>query len=66
MPIHGTLEQSFARANVATMLKPGGYLLSDDKLPSVVPTGLNDDLVTSVKISDTQPMESLFSYKRVK
>jgi hypothetical protein len=63
---YGTLEQSLARVNVASMLKPGGYLLSDDKLPSAAPTGLNDDLVTSIKISDTQPMESLFSYKRLK
>jgi hypothetical protein len=63
---YGTLEQSLARANVATMLKPGGYLLSDDKLPSTVLSGLNDDLVTSVRISEGKPMESLFSYKRVK
>ena len=62
---YGDVEQSLARANIATMLKPGGYLLSDDKLPNTVPSGLAEDLATSITISDGKPPESLFSYKRL-
>jgi hypothetical protein len=39
---YGEFEQSLARANVAAMLKPGGYLLTNDKLPGKVPSGLED------------------------
>jgi hypothetical protein len=38
----GAFEQSLARANVAAMLRPGGFLISNDKLPEDVPSGLND------------------------
>ncbi len=34
---YGAFEQSLARVNVAAMLKPGGYLLSNDKLQDTVP-----------------------------
>jgi hypothetical protein len=40
--------QPFARANLAAMLKPGGYLLSDDKLPKTVSSGLKNMLETTV------------------
>ena len=36
---YGAFEQSLARANVSAMLKPGGYLLSNDKLQDTVPSG---------------------------
>ncbi len=42
---YGGFEQSLARANVAAMLKPGGYLLSNDKLPDTVPSGLEQVMV---------------------
>jgi len=45
---YGALEQSLARRNIATMLKPGGYLLSNDKLPDTVPSGLHNVMETTV------------------
>ncbi len=37
---YGGFEQALARVNIASMLKPGGYLLSNDKLEEAVPAGL--------------------------
>jgi chemotaxis methyl-accepting protein methylase len=34
---YDAFEQSLARANLATMLRPGGYLLSNDKFPIPFP-----------------------------
>ncbi len=34
---YDVFEQSLARANLATMLRPGGYLLSNDKFPIPFP-----------------------------
>ena len=62
---YGEFEQSLARANVAAMLKPGGYLLSNDKLPDTVPSGLSDVLETPIT-SSVQPLvrDVMFCYKR--
>ena len=64
---YGEFEQSLARANIATMLKPGGYLISNDKLPDTVPSGLNDVLDTPV-VSSVDPLvkDVVFCYQRAK
>ncbi len=48
---YGGFEQSLARVNVATMLKPGGYLLSNDKLQDTVPSGLEQVMVTEIPMT---------------
>jgi hypothetical protein len=58
---YGSLEQSLARANVSLMLKPGGYLLSDDKLPDTVLSGLKEDLATDVVVSAILKRRSICS-----
>jgi hypothetical protein len=50
------------RSNIALMLKPGGFLLSNDKLPDTVPEVLKDSLVTSQVVG--QAPEFMFSYQR--
>lgn len=50
---YGGFEQMLARANVAAMLKPGGFLLSNNKLEDKVPSGL--DLVMVIEIPMTGP-----------
>ena len=62
---YGGFEQSLARANVAAMLKPGGFLISNDKLPDTVPSGLTDVLETPV-VSSQQPLvkDVVFCYQR--
>lgn len=62
---YGAFEQSLARANIAAMLKPGGYLISNDKLPDTVPSGLTDVLDTPV-VSSVEPLVSdvVFCYQR--
>ncbi len=60
-------EQSLARANVAAMLRPGGFLLSNDKLPDSVPSGLESALVTKIEMShDPQILDYVFCYQRVR
>ncbi len=62
---YGKFEQSLARANLAAMLKPGGFLLSNDKLPDTVPSGLHKVLDTDV-VSSVQPLirDTVFCYQR--
>jgi len=58
-------EQSLARANVAAMLKPGGYLLSSDKLPDMVSSGLEEVLETKIEMShDPLILDDVFCYRR--
>jgi hypothetical protein len=52
---YGAFEQSLARANVSAMLRPGGFLLSNDKLPDKVPSELKDVLEVPV-VSSEQPL----------
>lgn len=63
---YGEFEQSLARANVAAMLKQGGYLLTNDKLPDTVSAGLRNVLETPV-ISSEQPLvrDVVFCYQRL-
>ena len=64
---YGAFEQSLARANAAAMLKPGGYLISNDQLPDTVPSGLKNVLETPV-ISSQDPLikDVVFCYRREK
>ena len=62
---YGAFEQSLARANLAAMLKPGGYVLSDDKLQDTVPGGLEDVLTTAIPMT-TPPVitDYIYCYRR--
>ena len=63
---YGAFEQSLARANVAAMLKPGGLLLSNDKLPDIVPSGLEQ--VSAIEIPMTGPpviTDYIYCYRRI-
>jgi hypothetical protein len=62
---YGAFEQSLARANVAAMLKPGGHLLSSDKLADTVPSGLDQVMVTEIPMT-TPPVitDYLYCYRR--
>jgi hypothetical protein len=60
---YGALEQSLARANLAGMIKPGGFLITNEALAGMAPSKLTDSLQTSVpfKPNDT---EHVFTYAR--
>jgi len=62
---YGSLEQSLARANLGTMIKAGGFLISDEYLPNTAPSALVDSLQTKTVVSpwDTDIM---YSYLRPK
>ena len=62
---YGGFEQSLARANIAAMLKPGGYLLSSDRLQDTVPGQLEEILVTSIPMT-TAPVitDHIYCYRR--
>lgn len=62
---YNAFEQSLARRNISAMLKSGGYLLSNDKLPEAVPSGLSDMLETTVTMSAAPLVTDLMvSYRR--
>jgi len=62
---YGAFEQSLARANVAAMLKPGGYLLSNDKLPDTVPSGLEQIMVTELPMTVAPVItDYIYCYRR--
>ncbi len=58
---YGGFEQSLARANIASMLKPGGVLLSSDKLADTVPAGLEQVSVTDIPMT-TPPVMTDYIY----
>ena len=62
---YGAFEQSLARANVSAMLRPGGFLISNDKLADKVASGLKDVLEVPV-VSSEQPLvqDIVFCYLR--
>jgi hypothetical protein len=62
---YGAFEQSLAMRNVAAMLKPGGYLLSNDKLPDWAGSGFGPAAVTSIPMT-SEPViaDFLYTYKR--
>ena len=59
---YGLFDQLLTRSNIALMLKPGGFLLSNDELPDTVPELLKNSLVTSQIVG--QSPEFMFSYQR--
>lgn len=64
---YGEFEQSLARANVSAMRKPGGFLLTNDKLPAVVASGLQAGEPTVLVVArDPDVTEYLFSYQKTK
>jgi hypothetical protein len=64
---YGGLEQSLARANLGTMIKPGGFLLTNEALPGTAPTKLADSLKTSVPIAKSPAItDYMYSYVRQK
>jgi hypothetical protein len=64
---YGGLEQSLARANLATMIKPGGFLLTNEALPGTAPTKLADSLKTSVPIAKSPAItDYMYGYVRQK
>lgn len=63
---YGAFEQSLVRANVASMLKPGGYLLSSDKLADRIENGLELSLTTPIPMTGYPVMtDYIFSYRRM-
>lgn len=62
---YGAFEQALARANVSAMLRPGGFLISNDKLPELVRVGLKNVLEVPV-VSSEQPLvqDIAFCYQR--
>jgi hypothetical protein len=58
---YGGFEQSLARANVSAMLAPGGYLITNDKLPDTVPSGLELVMVTPIPLT-TPPVSTDYMY----
>jgi hypothetical protein len=62
---YGAFEQSLARANLAAMVKPGGFVLSNDLLADVIPSGLSEVLRRETQLS-IQPVivERMFCYRR--
>ena len=60
----GAFEQALARTNMASMLKPGGYLLSNDGLPGTAADGLSDSLKTSQVVArNPDRIEYMFTYE---
>src|SRR5271165_1347349 len=63
---YGAFEQSLARANVSAMLKPGGYLLSNDKLQDTVPSGLELVMVSEIPMTGTPVItDYIYCYRRI-
>lgn len=62
---YNAFEQSLLRANIASMLKPGGFLLSSEKLADRIENGLAADLITEVPMTGPPVMtDYIFSYRR--
>jgi hypothetical protein len=62
---YGLFEQSLARANLATMVKPGGFVLTNEMLAANVPSNLVEVMRTSLHISWRPHIEDIvFCYRR--
>ena len=62
---YGAFEQSLARCNIAAMLKPGGYLLSNDKLAEGAGSGLDLVMTTDIQMTGEPVItDSIFCYRR--
>ncbi len=62
---YDSFEQSLARANLATMIRPGGYLITNEALAGNAPTGLADSLQTNIAVSSGDT-EHAYTYARPK
>jgi hypothetical protein len=62
---YGGLEQALARANLGTMIKPGGFLLTNEVLPGSAPSKLANSLQTSVLVAQGDT-EYVYGYVRQK
>lgn len=63
----GVFEQALARKNMALMLKPGGFVFSNDELPGTPADGLSESWKTSQMVArDPDRMEYMFTYERRK
>lgn len=62
---YGGLEQSLARANLGTMIRSGGFLISNEQLPNTAPSTLTDSLQTDVVVSSGDT-EYMYTYARQK
>ena len=62
---YAALEQSLARANLGRMIRPGGYLISNEQLPSKAPSNLTDSVQTKVSVSQNDT-EYMYTYARQK
>jgi len=64
---YGAFEQSLARANVSAMIRPGGFLISNDKLSDTVPSELKDVLEVPIVMSEQPLIQDIsFCYLRTK
>jgi hypothetical protein len=65
---YDSLAQSLARANIGTMVKPGGFLLTNEALPGTAPSNFTDSLKTTVTITggDKPLKDYMYSYVRSK
>lgn len=62
---YGAFEQSLARANLAAMLRPGGFALTNDMLSEKAPSHLVEVHRTDIVVrSDPQIVEHVFCYRR--
>jgi hypothetical protein len=62
---YGPFEQSLARANVASILKPGGFLLSNNLLTDKVTSKLTEVQRTTITVSMNPAItEYIFCYRR--
>jgi hypothetical protein len=62
---YGACEQSLARADVSAMLKPGGHLLSNDKLPDAVPSSLDQVMTTAIPMTPPPVItDRIYCYRR--
>lgn len=62
---YDSFEKSLARANVSSMLKPGGFLLSNDKFPDTVPSGLQTSLGTTLLVArDPDRTDTIYCYRK--
>jgi len=64
---YGAFEQSLARTSLAGMIKPGGFLICNERLPETAPSKLTYSQRTVVTITETPPvLDYMFSYARQK
>lgn len=62
---YGAFEQSLARVNLAAMLKPGGFALSNDMLADQAPSQLEEAHKTTIEVrSEPQITEHIYAYRR--